>query len=177
MATATAKNTTTITMASFLEGITSTTQGLLATRSQSLPYIAIAIITLLLFGISSQFQSQPKLPDHLPHLNPTRFYEPTKLRSKWKFVFGAREMLIGWFGANPGRPARVTADYGEVIVLPPEMADEIRSDDRLSFSKWVYQAAHAHLPGFEGLREGTADAQIVQSVIGRDLTKRLRMFF
>lgn len=35
------------------------------------------------------------------------------------------------------------------------------------------QAFHAHLPGFEGFREGSRDSHIVQEVIMRDLTKYL----
>lgn len=82
-------------------------------------------------------------------------------------------MLARWFSANPGKPIRVISDYGEVTVLPPDMANEIRNDTRLSFSKWVYNAMHARYPGFEGFREGSRESHILQSVILRDLTKQL----
>jgi hypothetical protein len=32
---------------------------------------------------------------------------------------------------------------------------------------------HAHLPGFEGFREGSRDSGLVQAVIMKDLTKYL----
>ena len=37
----------------------------------------------------------------------------------------------------------------------------------------MQQSFHAHLPGFEGFREGGRDSHIVQDVIMKDLTKYL----
>lgn len=34
----------------------------------------------------------------------------------------------------PGQPFRIITDLGEVVILPPELADEIRNENRLSFS-------------------------------------------
>lgn len=34
----------------------------------------------------------------------------------------------------PGQPFRIITDLGEVVMLPPELADEIRNESKLSFS-------------------------------------------
>jgi hypothetical protein len=37
----------------------------------------------------------------------------------------------------PGQPFRIITDLGEVVILPPELADELRNEPRLSFSAAV----------------------------------------
>lgn len=34
----------------------------------------------------------------------------------------------------PGQPFRVITDSGEVVILPPELGDEVRNEPKLSFS-------------------------------------------
>ncbi|KAK4246332.1 cytochrome P450 [Corynascus novoguineensis] len=82
-------------------------------------------------------------------------------------------MLDAWFREHPDQATRVIGDAGEIIVLPPNLTNEMRNDPRLSFSDWIRKNFHAHLPGFEGFREGTRDSRIVQEVIMKDLTKYL----
>jgi hypothetical protein len=48
----------------------------------------------------------------------------------------AREQTY-WFKKTPHKSAQVMADVGEMKVLPPHMADEIRNDNRLSFARWM----------------------------------------
>ncbi|KAK1779363.1 cytochrome P450 [Copromyces sp. CBS 386.78] len=133
------------------------------------PYLVTAF---LLIVIVYSLQG-PRYSKNIKHLNPRGPLEFSDTRPKKEFVTGSREMLANWFKANPDKPCRVISDTGEITVLPPRFANEIKSDDRLNFSKWTYKAFHAHLPGFEGFREGSRDSQIVQEVIMRDLTKYL----
>ncbi|XRM45015.1 hypothetical protein ABZX51_008116 [Aspergillus tubingensis] len=53
------------------------------------------------------------------------------------------------------------------------MANEIRNNEHLSFSRWAMKAFHGKLPGFDGFRESGQDSGIVQAVIANDLTKYL----
>ena len=136
--------------------------------AKPLPFV-VMVIAFMAVSLSFRFLSR----SDIPHLNPRAPLEFSDARSKQQFVSGARGMLAKWFASNPDKPVRVIADYGEVTVLPPGMANEIRNDERLSFSSWVFDAFHAHLPGFEGFREGSRESHILQSVILRDLTKQL----
>ncbi|KAK3344910.1 putative cytochrome P450 monooxygenase [Neurospora tetraspora] len=131
------------------------------------------LVTAFLLAIVVYSLQGPRYPKNIKHLNPRGPLEFSDTRPKKEFVDGSREMIAKWFKANPDKPCRVISDFGEVILLPPRFANEIKSDDQLSFSKWSYKAFHAHLPGFEGFREGSRDSHIVQEVIMRDLTKYL----
>ena len=65
-----------------------------------------------------------------PLMNPRKFYDIGGIRAKLSFVFGARQLLA--LGVRTGRPFRLLADLGEMIVLPARYATEIRSDPRLA---------------------------------------------
>ncbi|KAL1858064.1 hypothetical protein VTK73DRAFT_7969 [Phialemonium thermophilum] len=136
-------------------------------------YLCVGIFAgvslLLLFSSISHRSLKPDTP----HLNPKGRFELTKTRAKKLFISRSREMLGAWFSANPDKAVRLTTDVGEVTVLPPHLANEIRNDQRLSFAKWTFSAFHAHLPGFEGFREGSRDSDIVRTVLLKDLTKLL----
>ncbi|KAK3321311.1 putative cytochrome P450 monooxygenase [Cercophora scortea] len=136
-----------------------------------LPYLVTAFLAMVM--IYSLQASVFGAKNTIPHLNPRRPFEFTDTRAKKDFNFGAKKMLAGWFGANPDKPVRVISGVGEVTVLPPHLANELRNDDRLDFSKWTHKAFHAHIPGFDGFKEVTRDTHIVQAVILKDLTKYL----
>jgi hypothetical protein len=158
----------TSTMASLLEDMRT---GWNEVSAKPLPFV-VMVMALMAVSLSVRFLSRSSIP----HLNPRAPLEFTDARSKQQFISGARGMLAKWFASNPNKPVRVIADYGEVTVLPPDMANEIRNDERLSFSSWVFDAFHAHLPGFEGFREGSRESHILQSVTLRDLTKQLSKY-
>jgi len=141
--------------------------------SKPLPYIVTALTgILLLYTFTSTFRNSN--PNNLHHVNPKKPLDITGLGSKKAFYFQCRKLLGDWFGKNPDKAVRIiTSDVGELMVLPPHLTNEIRSDPRLTFSDYIYKAFHAHLPGFEGFREGSRDSHIVQAVIMKDLTKYL----
>jgi hypothetical protein len=51
----------------------------------------------------------------------------------------SREILAKARDLFPDEPFRLITDWGEVLILPPDFADEIRNDPRLSFSKAAMQ--------------------------------------
>ncbi|EEU40020.1 uncharacterized protein NECHADRAFT_32184 [Fusarium vanettenii 77-13-4] len=125
------------------------------------PLIAITVACFF-------FTSKP----NAPCLNPQGFFDIASGRAKKQFLFGLRSMLKTWFDANPHKPASVFSDIGPMTVLPPSMANEIRSDPRLSFVEFSAKFFHTSIPGFEAFNEGTRDS-ITLTVINKDLTKRL----
>ncbi|KAF2994024.1 hypothetical protein E8E14_001993 [Neopestalotiopsis sp. 37M] len=109
----------------------------------------------------------------IPLLNPRKSLQTSDKQAKTEFVRNAGQLLRTWFKTNPDKPARLIGDVGNVIVLPPHLAQEIRNDKRLDFAKWTYKSFHAHLPGFDGFREGVGGKNLAQIVITKDLTKLL----
>ncbi|KAH8196773.1 hypothetical protein TruAng_009065 [Truncatella angustata] len=74
------------------------------------------------------------------------------------------------FDKHPNKAACIITDIGDMIILTPSMADEIRNDSRLSFTAFSF--FQTEYPGFEAFREGTLDS-ITLTVINKDLTKHL----
>ncbi|RAH58518.1 cytochrome P450 monooxygenase [Aspergillus piperis CBS 112811] len=106
-------------------------------------------------------------------LNPKKHFELTSTRVKWEFFFNAQRLLRDWFTTHPSTPVPLHTDVGEMTMLPPSMANEIRNKEHLSFSQWAMKAFHGNLPGFDGFREIGQDSGIVQAVIANDLAKYL----
>ncbi|PYH66909.1 cytochrome P450 [Aspergillus vadensis CBS 113365] len=106
-------------------------------------------------------------------LNPKRPFELTSTRVKQEFFFNAQRLLRDWFATHPNTPVPLHTDVGKMTMLPPSMANEIRNNENLSFSRWAMKAFHGNLPGFDGFRESGQDSGIVQAVIANDLTKYL----
>jgi hypothetical protein len=116
----------------------------LSTLPALAPYVLAAALAML-FLVSLHMSSSSK--SKLPHLNPRKALELTKTRCKKDFVANSRAMLDGWFHSHSDQPARVIGDAGEVIVLPPGLAHEMRNDPRLSFAGWVVKVGDS-LPCF-----------------------------
>lgn len=65
------------------------------------------------------------------------------------------------------------ADFGEVLVLPPSLADEIRNEPKLSFGAATAEDFHGDIPGFQPFAQGSQADEILQSVARKQLTKSL----
>lgn len=70
-------------------------------------------------------------------LNPNRPFELTSTRVKQEFSFNAQRLLRDWFTTHPNTPVPLHTDVGKMTMLPPSMANEIRNNEHLSFSRWA----------------------------------------
>ncbi|ETS78132.1 hypothetical protein PFICI_10194 [Pestalotiopsis fici W106-1] len=132
----------------------------------------LAIATIILLNLVQKFTRSAKLESStIPLLNRPNWYDIGGIRARLAFVLNARELLLR--GAESGRPFRLLTDMGELIVLPAEYGKEIRNDTRLSFGEVIEQNFHAQLPGFEGFRQGTADARLTRDIANKQLTHSL----
>lgn len=89
-------------------------------------------LTLLAYSLKS-----PR--SKLPLVNPRKAFEVSDSRIKKDFILNAPDIFERGFTLTGNKPFRVNADIGEVIILPPELANEVRNDTRLSFSEFMYR--------------------------------------
>ncbi|KAH6639959.1 trichothecene C-8 hydroxylase [Truncatella angustata] len=133
-----------------------------------IPYfVAIVFVFLTYFTLQGN-----KVPA-LPLVNGKKFPEISNGRTKKHFALNASEVIQHGIEAQKGSPFRAIADVGEVVLLPPEFANEIRNDNRFSFVKHVRESFHGHLPGFVGFDEGSRDSMLLRSVSQKQLTHQL----
>ncbi|KAL1636608.1 hypothetical protein SLS58_009731 [Diplodia intermedia] len=131
------------------------------------PAVLVALLAATLFFLSRK----PSTNSDFPLINPRKFHDIGGIRAKLSFVFNARHLLA--LGVRTPRPFRLLTDIGELTVLSARYANEIRNDPRLSFAEVISQTFHADLPGFEGFRQGTADAHMSRDVANKQLTRSL----
>nr|CAP07651.1 P450 monooxygenase [Sphaceloma manihoticola] len=125
------------------------------------------VVLLLVFSLKARKKSL------LPLVNGNRWTDPLGIEAKKKFMTSARSIIAEQLEKAPGKPFRVVSDVGELVVLPPEFAPEIRNHKDFSFTMAAYKWFYAHLPGMEGFREGTTESQIMKLVARHQLTHQL----
>jgi hypothetical protein len=99
------------------------------------PLPLIVSIAVILFVYHAFQPSQ----SNAPILNGRKGLELTNQRPKKEYVSQATKLVGNWFKSNPNKPVRLISDVEEITVLPPSLAQEIRSDKRLSFSQWTFK--------------------------------------
>ena len=73
----------------------------------------------------------------------------------------------------PDQPYWINTDFGGTIMLPPALADEIRNQSMLSFSKALYRDFHGGIPGFEPATLSGKNFELLLVVVRKHLTKLL----
>ncbi|KAF4341566.1 gibberellin cluster-GA14-synthase [Fusarium beomiforme] len=113
----------------------------------------------------------------LPYLmvNGKKPGEFSSVRAKKDFMVGARQLIAKGLALSPDKPFRIIGDVGELFILQPKYAHELRNSDKVSFTKAAYKWFYAHLPGFEGFREGTNESHIMKLVARHQLTHQLTL--
>lgn len=99
--------------------------------AKPVPYL---LATFLFVVFVYSLGNKPK--SKAPFLNPRRPFELTVQRAKGIYHRDCRLLLRDWFDSHPNEPAQLITDYGNVTVLPPSMANEIRNDPKLSFAEF-----------------------------------------
>ena len=89
-----------------------------------MPYMVtlIAVILVLAASIAKIFRPSP-----FPLINGRKPFELTSITQKKEFMVGAWDIVSKGLKHAAGKPFRVVADVGEVIILPSKYAYEIRN--------------------------------------------------
>lgn len=75
----------------------------------------------------------------IPLVNGRRWMEFSLTNAKKRFRDNAGEIIWQQLKKYPGMPFRVIADVGEMVILPPELAPEIRNHQDFSFTMAAYK--------------------------------------
>ncbi|PGG95940.1 hypothetical protein AJ79_09795 [Helicocarpus griseus UAMH5409] len=132
----------------------------------SVTFVVTAVTLLFIYILQ-----RPKT--NVPLLNPKKRFEFSSYRIKQDFVHNAMSLIQKGFATTGNKPFRLLSDNGEVVVLPPEVANEIRNDHRLNFELNIHKNFFGHLPGFEVFRSDKNDINLAKSVVQRQLTTYL----
>lgn len=97
----------------------------------TMAYPVCFLLAILVMSVRRILAPKPSAP----LLNPRRFYEFSDDGPVSRILNTTRKTIEDWFDKNPETPMRLICDLGEITVLPPSMADEIKKDSRLSFIK------------------------------------------
>ena len=90
-------------------------------------------------------------PSPFPLVNGKKSLEFSNVRVKRNFMLGAREMIAKHLERVPELPFRIMADVGEILILPPKYAYEIRNHDHLSFTQAAFKVCSIDKGGPEKL--------------------------
>jgi cytochrome P450 monooxygenase-1 len=72
-------------------------------------------------------------------VNGRKFGELSNVRAKRDFAFGARQLLEKGLEMSPDKPFRIMGDVGELHILPPKYAYEVRNNEKLSFTMAAFK--------------------------------------
>nr|WNS47943.1 FunM [Talaromyces coalescens] len=133
--------------------------------------VVTGLIVLICALIFLQEEDFPH-PDY-PLQNPRKFWDITAWKSKWDFIFGVRQILEKRIAEAPNEPFRILTDFGDMTILPPDYANEIRNRDDLSFDRVVEKNFQAHLSGLDVFKEENLHKTVLRHVIRTRLTQFL----
>lgn len=103
--------------------------------SAPLPYAFTVLLFLVVVLSIHHSTSRGRDNSHeLPLLNPKHLWEFSSKRAKLEYHMNSTAMIFDGMKKYAGKPFRLLSlEYGEVVVLPPRYANEIKNDRRFNF--------------------------------------------
>ncbi|KAK1844718.1 cytochrome p450 [Colletotrichum chrysophilum] len=136
-------------------------------------YVLASTIIAILFALFSYFKKSSKSAT-LPWVNQPGPLDIFRMKAKYRFLMGARDMVLQGFADFPDSAGfRMVADGGEIVMLAPKYAAELKNDHRVDFVKLFLQDFHEGIPGFDFTQQGARDAKILREVTKSQLTHHL----
>lgn len=102
-------------------------------------YVLASTIIAILFALFSYFKKSSKCTP-LPWVNQPGPFDIFRMKAKYRFLMGARDMVLQGFADFPDSAGfRMVADGGEIVMLAPKYAAELKNDHRVDFVKLFLQ--------------------------------------
>ncbi|ETS84952.1 hypothetical protein PFICI_02977 [Pestalotiopsis fici W106-1] len=115
-----------------------------------------------------------KAKSEVPILNPKRRFEATSSRVRQEFIADSIEIMKAGRALYPHEPYRAYTDFGNVLVLPPELLPELKSHPNLDFLTPAQDDGHAYVPGFEPFGVDNKTPFVITKYLTKALTKLTR---
>ncbi|KAJ5360899.1 hypothetical protein N7517_010090 [Penicillium concentricum] len=132
---------------------------------------AVAIISFL--GLFTIFFVSPHLfPSKLTVINGGKAWDIFRTTAKKRFRSDAASLLKSGFEESPDA-FRILTDNGSLLVLSPQYAREVRSDDRLSLDHFIASEFHPDIPGFEPFKLILDPKNPLNTILKSNLTQAL----
>lgn len=137
------------------------------------PYPTIAIAVCAAVALASFIKLSPRDSEKFPTINPQTGFEILGKARRQDYAQHSASYVSQGQQRFPGKPFKLMADFGELMVLPPSYAHEIRNEPNLIFMKALHEDFHADFAPFKAFASGTSDDALLQSVARKHLTKYL----
>ncbi|KAL4956092.1 cytochrome P450 [Aspergillus filifer] len=134
--------------------------------SETRPYISIIVLVtgLIAVVVSTLLKEHPLA--NVPLVTEKAWWDITGKKAKDNFTANARAVIRqGFEKVGFLKPYRIISDQGEMLILPPAMAHDIRNIDALSHAVFMKETTCAEVPGFEPYLESTGTTLLI------DMTK------
>ena len=95
----------------------------------------LPVVIALIAAAVAIYSRIPSVSKDVPFINPKGSFAASESKVKTEFMQDGARLLREWFAKKPNRPVRVHSEVGDLLVLPANMANEIRNDPRLDFAQ------------------------------------------
>ncbi|KAL5940650.1 hypothetical protein ACKVV1_008320 [Pyricularia oryzae] len=137
--------------------------------AQTSAWASYVVAALLL--VSLAYSRRDKYRD-VPDVTPSRPFELTDSRKRKEFLAKSREILAQGSKRYGDQPYKVTAEMGQILVLPPQYVAELKNNPALDLTAFVQKIlVHAYLPGFEPFGAAEATVKIIPKYVNKKLGK------
>jgi cytochrome P450 len=140
--------------------------GILLDNHQYALLCSIGLFTLFLARYS--FLDRNK---KYPFLNPKKSLELTTNRVVSEFIANSKNVLAKGRALYKDQPYRANTDWGELVVIPPEFLNDLKSHKDLNFQVPAEDDSHAYIPGFEPFISETNITKLINKHLTKALTK------
>lgn len=139
--------------------------------------IATTFILVFLAAVVSASSKPSKTKGKaIPLLNPKYWFELSTAPARRRYDTDSWNMTREAIEKYQGEPYRIISGElhdSEAVILPPRYAEEIKNDERLSFTALKAKDMHGALPGFQAIAALNQDNRLIQIVTQQDLTRSL----
>jgi hypothetical protein len=134
---------------------------------------AIGIIIFIVAVTTYLVKAKTFNSNNFPIINPSKSLEIFGKARRQEYISKGSSIFNKGVERFPGKPFKVLTESGEITVLPPSWAHEIRNEPNLHFMKAVHTDFHADYAPFKPFASATSDDDLLQAVARKQLTKYL----